>query len=69
MANRWRWNRSTTPPPHPSTNASHNAKVDTEFFPDWRFKSNFLVNLGYGEANKLRERSPRFRFDEACRIV
>lgn len=46
-----------------------NAKVDAEFFPDGRFKSNFLINLGYGEANKLHARSPRFRFDEACLIA
>ncbi|SMF07138.1 malonic semialdehyde reductase [Pseudogulbenkiania subflava] len=46
-----------------------NAKVDAEFFPDDRFKSNFLINLGYGEANKLHARAPRFRFDEACLIA
>ena len=26
-----------------------NAKVDAEFFPDGRFRSNFLANIGYGE--------------------
>ncbi|BAK77712.1 nitroreductase [Pseudogulbenkiania sp. NH8B] len=46
-----------------------NAKVDAEFFPDGRFKSNFLINLGYGEANKMHARAPRFRFDEACLIA
>lgn len=45
------------------------AKADAEFFPDGRFKSNFLVNLGYGEADKLHGRSPRFNFDEACSIA
>ena len=45
-----------------------NAKVDAAFFPDGRFKSNFLCNLGYGDASKLMPRNPRFTFEEACRI-
>lgn len=45
-----------------------NAKVDAAFFPDGRFKSNFLCNLGYGDAGKLMPRNPRFTFEEACRI-
>ncbi|AXK40465.1 malonic semialdehyde reductase [Crenobacter cavernae] len=44
-------------------------KVNAEFFPDGRFKANFLVNIGYGDASTLRARSPRFAFDEACRIL
>jgi 3-hydroxypropanoate dehydrogenase len=32
-------------------------------------RSNFLINLGYGDASKLFPRSPRFAFDEAARIV
>jgi 3-hydroxypropanoate dehydrogenase len=47
----------------------HNDKVDAEFFPDGRWKSNFLCNLGYGDAAKLHPRGPRLDFDEACRIV
>ena len=46
-----------------------NAKVDAEFFPDGRCKSNFLLNLGYGDASKLRPRSPRLDFEEACKII
>ncbi|KJH67079.1 malonic semialdehyde reductase [Chromobacterium violaceum] len=46
-----------------------NAAVDAAFFPDGRVKSNFLINLGYGEADKLFPRSPRFGFDEACQIL
>jgi 3-hydroxypropanoate dehydrogenase len=46
-----------------------NAKVDAEFFPDGRVKSNFLCNLGYGDPSKLFPRSPRFEFDEVCKIV
>jgi 3-hydroxypropanoate dehydrogenase len=45
------------------------AKLDAEFFPDGRFKSNFLCNLGYGDTSKLFPRSPRFAFDEVCKIV
>jgi 3-hydroxypropanoate dehydrogenase len=46
-----------------------NAKVDAEFFPDGRWKSNFLLNLGYGDPSALKPRSPRLGFDEACKIV
>ena len=46
-----------------------NAKVDAEFFPDGRVKSNFLCNLGHGDASKLTPRGPRLSFDEACRIL
>jgi 3-hydroxypropanoate dehydrogenase len=46
-----------------------NAKVDEEFFPDGRFTSNFLINLGYGDASKLHPRLPRLEFDEVCQIL
>jgi 3-hydroxypropanoate dehydrogenase len=46
-----------------------NAKVDAEFFPDGRWKSNFLVNLGYGAPEKLHPRHPRLLFEEACKII
>jgi 3-hydroxypropanoate dehydrogenase len=46
-----------------------NAKVDAAFFPDGRFKSNFLCSLGYGDASKVLPRSPRLTFEEACAIV
>lgn len=45
------------------------AAVDAEFFPDGRFRSNFLCNLGYGSDEKLFARSPRFDFEEICRIL
>jgi 3-hydroxypropanoate dehydrogenase len=44
------------------------AKVDAAFFPDGKWKSNFLLNLGYGDPSKLFPRNPRLDFDEACRI-
>jgi 3-hydroxypropanoate dehydrogenase len=46
-----------------------NAKLDAEFFPDGRFKSNVLINIGYGDHAKLFPRSPRFAFDEMASIV
>jgi len=45
------------------------AKLDAAFFPDGRFKSNFLCNLGVGDPAKLRPRAPRLAFDEACAIA
>lgn len=46
-----------------------NAKVDAAFFAGTTVKSNFLCNLGYGDATKLHPRSPRLAFDEACKVV
>lgn len=46
-----------------------NVAVDRAFFPDGTIKSNFLCNLGYGDPSKLFPRSPRFDFDEVCKIV
>lgn len=45
-----------------------NAKVDEAFFAGTKIKSNFLINLGYGDHSKLFPRSPRLPFDEAARI-
>src|SRR6516225_568693 len=43
------------------------AKVDAAFFPDGRYRSNFLLNIGYGERAHLRPRLPRLGFAEvAC---
>lgn len=46
-----------------------NAKVDAAFFPDGRWKSNFLCNLGKGDPSKIFPRNPRLSFEEACRIL
>ena len=46
-----------------------NAKVDAAFFGDGRFRSNFLLNLGYGDPAKVHPRNPRLEFDEVCKIV
>jgi 3-hydroxypropanoate dehydrogenase len=46
-----------------------NALLDAAFFPDGKWKSNFLINLGHGDPAKVHPRNPRLSFDEACRIV
>lgn len=46
-----------------------NAMVDASFFTGTSVRSNFLVNLGYGDAQALHARSPRLAFEEACRIA
>lgn len=45
-----------------------NAAVDAEFFPDGKWKSNFLCNLGRGDPSKIFGRNPRLAFEEACRV-
>ena len=42
------------------------ASLDADFFPDGRWKSNFLCAIGYGSDEKLFPRNPRLDFDEAC---
>lgn len=46
-----------------------NAKLDAEFFSGTQIKSNFLINLGYGDNSKLFPRNPRLPFNEVARIV
>jgi Nitroreductase len=46
------------------------AGVDAAFFAGTAVKSNFLINIGYGDASRdLFPRSPRLGFDEACAIA
>jgi 3-hydroxypropanoate dehydrogenase len=42
-------------------------KVDAAFFPDRRYRTNFLLNIGYGDRGRLRPRLPRLGFDEVAR--
>ncbi|GLS05326.1 putative NADH dehydrogenase/NAD(P)H nitroreductase [Chitiniphilus shinanonensis] len=44
------------------------AAVDAAFFSGSRWRANFLVNLGYGDATDMRPRNPRLSFEDACRI-
>jgi 3-hydroxypropanoate dehydrogenase len=46
-----------------------NAKVDEAFFKGTSWKSNFLCNIGYGDASKVFPRGPRLAFDRACKIA
>ncbi|MHA1598032.1 MAG: malonic semialdehyde reductase [Alphaproteobacteria bacterium] len=46
-----------------------NDRVDEEFFGGSRVKSNFLCSIGYGSGENIFPRSPRFEFDEACKVV
>jgi 3-hydroxypropanoate dehydrogenase len=45
------------------------AKVNAEFFPDGRFKANFLINLGYGDASGNHPRNPRLAFEDVAQIL
>jgi 3-hydroxypropanoate dehydrogenase len=48
----------------------NNDMVDAEFFADNpAIKSNWLCNIGYGDASKLHERSPRLEFGEIAKII
>jgi len=45
------------------------ARVDVEFFPDGRVRSNWLMNIGTGDPSKLFPRSPRLEFDDAVQVL
>lgn len=45
------------------------AVVDAEFFRNTRIKSNFLVNIGYGDAAKLYPRGPRLAVEDMAKIL
>jgi 3-hydroxypropanoate dehydrogenase len=45
------------------------AKVNQEFFPDGKWKANFLCNVGHGDPSKLFPRNPRLEFEEVCRVL
>ncbi|MEX8494911.1 malonic semialdehyde reductase [Sphaerotilus sp.] len=44
-------------------------KVDAAFFPDGRFQSFLLVNLGYADPAGNRPRGPRLEFEQVARIL
>jgi 3-hydroxypropanoate dehydrogenase len=46
-----------------------NAMVDEVFLADRGWRSNFLCNLGHGDAAGLFPRSPRLSFDDACVLL
>jgi 3-hydroxypropanoate dehydrogenase len=43
--------------------------VDEAFFAGTSWRSNFLVNLGYGDPSGVFERLPRLTFSDACRLA
>jgi 3-hydroxypropanoate dehydrogenase len=43
--------------------------VNQAFFPDGRFKANFLVNLGVADPAAIHPRNARLGFDEAAQIL
>ncbi|HEY3741677.1 MAG TPA: malonic semialdehyde reductase [Bryobacteraceae bacterium] len=45
------------------------SKVNAEFFPDGKWKANFLCNLGHGDATNQFPRAPRLDFEEACQLL
>ncbi|CAB3728096.1 malonic semialdehyde reductase [Trinickia soli] len=45
------------------------AQVDEAFFAGTTIRSNFLVNLGYGDRTKLHPRNPRLSFGDIARIA
>jgi 3-hydroxypropanoate dehydrogenase len=45
------------------------AKTDAEFFPDGRFISLFLINLGYGDDSKYFQRLPRLEPAEIATFI
>jgi 3-hydroxypropanoate dehydrogenase len=47
----------------------NNAGVDADFFAGTQVKSNFCCKLGYGDASKLFDRSPRFVFESVCTVL
>jgi 3-hydroxypropanoate dehydrogenase len=44
------------------------AKVDAAFFAGTQVRTNFLLNIGYGDTTKLFPRSPRLAFEEIARF-
>ena len=46
-----------------------NEKVDNEFFHNTAIKSNFLINIGYGDPSSLFPRNHRITFDTGTEII
>ncbi|WP_223639974.1 malonic semialdehyde reductase [Corallococcus sp. EGB] len=44
------------------------ARVDEAFLQGTGWKSNLLLNLGYGDTARLLPRNPRLSFEDACRM-
>ena len=47
----------------------NNDTLDAEFFPEGRYKSNFLINIGIGDPSGNYPRGSRLQFDAAVEIL
>ena len=43
-------------------------KIDSEFFSDSGYRSNFLINMGYTAPDSIRTRGPRFSFEDVVQL-
>jgi nitroreductase len=43
--------------------------INREFFPDGRFRANFLVNIGYADGSAPRPRGPRLSFSDVVQVL
>ena len=43
--------------------------VNQEFFPEGRYKVNFLLNVGIEDGTKAFPRGPRLSFDEVVSVI
>ncbi len=46
-----------------------NDAVDRAFFAGTQVKSNFICGLGHGDPASVFDRSPRFSFDDVCKVI
>lgn len=46
-----------------------NQAVDKEFFPEGRYQSNFLINIGFGDPSGNHPRGPRLAFKDTVAIL
>jgi nitroreductase len=44
-------------------------KVNAEFFPDGRYKANFLMNIGQADSSGVYPRNRRLAFGEVCKVL
>lgn len=44
-------------------------KVNAEFFPDGRYKANFLLNIGVADSAGIYTRGPRLAFEDVVQII
>lgn len=45
------------------------ARLNAEFFPDGRYRANFLINVGHGDDSVLYPRGPRLGFEQAVTVL